>query len=89
MRDQHFAAAIGDDLDLFALDLGRELTRHPDFRRRHHAMLDFDQPAAARFIKSQPPTAAGLEPDARAVAELSRRRLDQALQDPIPGRAHD
>ena len=77
MRDQHFAAAIGDDLDLFALDRGRELARHPDFRRRHHALLDFDQPAAARFMKSQPAAAAGFEPDARAIAELGRRRLDK------------
>jgi hypothetical protein len=39
-------------------------------------MLNFDQPAATRFIKSQAPAATSLEPDARAVAELGRRRLD-------------
>src|SRR6185437_9038993 len=38
MRDQHFAAAIADDFDLLALDFGRERARHPDYRRRYHAM---------------------------------------------------
>src|SRR4029077_8700251 len=51
VRDQHFAAAIGDDLDLLAFDLRSELERHPDFRRPHHAALNFYQPAAARFVK--------------------------------------
>jgi hypothetical protein len=76
MGDQHFAAAIGDDFDLLALGFRCKFVRHSDFRIRHHAMLNFDQPAAPRFIKSQTPTATGLKPDARAIAELGRRRLD-------------
>ena len=77
MRDQHFAAAVRDDFYLLAPDLGRELMRHPDFRRRHHTMLDFDEAAAARFVESKLSAAADLKPDARAVAKLGGRGLDQ------------